>query len=269
MLDPLECYELCVQSPRHIVTFLRAVHANEPRLLREDFCGSAAVSRRWLEEARKRGEGAKAIALDLESGPLARATDQATEAGITEGLELRHADAVAAADTDGADVVFVGNFSIGYIHERQPLVEYLKRSRERLARGNGGFGGSVFVCDTYGGAAAFKLGGFERKHPGRRGEVIRYSWLHEMADPLTGLVENSISFRVEVSGEVVQEWPRAFVYRWRLWSIAELREAMKEAGFRETEVYKDVNLAPGQEARRVEDASGLGEDWIVLVVGRT
>lgn len=167
-----------------------------------------------------------------------------------------------------ADVVFVGNFSIGYLHTRSELVNYLRLSRERLARGGGGFGGGIFVCDTYGGASAFKLGSLTRKHPSRTGEIIHYHWAHEAADPLTGMVTNSISFKVEREGEIVQELPRAFVYRWRLWPIVELREAMMEVGFVSTEVYTDCNVAPGEVPRAVSDPAELKEDWIVLVVGR-
>ncbi len=268
MLDRFECYELCVQSPRHITAFLRAVHGNRPLALREDFAGSAAVSRQWCLEARRSGERAQAIAVDLDAEAVVRATHQVTTQGAGEEIRIVRADCVAATDRDAADVIFVGNFSIGYIHDRASLVQYLRASRERLGRGNGGFGGGVLACDTYGGASAFKLGGLERRHPGRRGEVIHYSWLHEKADPLTSMVENSISFRVEIDGEVVQEWPRAFAYRWRLWSIAELREAMVEAGFVSTEVYKDVNVAPGHEAAAVREESELGDDWIVVVAAR-
>ncbi len=70
---------------------------------------------------------------------------------------------------DGCDVLFVGNFSIGYIHERSALVAYMRRCRERLALGRRGFGGGVFVCDTYGGAAAFQLGAVERATPAEAG----------------------------------------------------------------------------------------------------
>lgn len=269
MLDRFECYELCVQSPRHVVAFLRGVHGNEPLVLWEDFAGSAAVSCRWAEEAVKRGDAGRAVAVDLDMEAVARAERRVRDAGVWDRVNVRVGDSTLLPAGEGADVVFVGNFSIGYIHDRPGLVRYLRQCRQRLAGGNGGFGGGVFVCDTYGGATAFKLGGFERRHPGRGGEVIRYSWMHEKADALTSMVENSISFRVEVDGEVVQEWPRAFEYRWRLWSIAELREAMTEAGFEETEVYKDVNIAPGQKPERVQDPAELGDDWIVLIVGRT
>jgi len=202
---------------------------------------------------------------------LKYAAQEANEQGVADRLTLVRGDVLQPSEPDrhGADVVFVGNFSIGYIKERRALVEYLMRSRERLARGNAGFGGGVFVCDTYGGASAFSVGGLERKHPGRGKEIVRYSWQHEKADPLTAMVENSISFRVEVDGEVVEEHPRAFVYHWRLWSIAELREAMTEAGFVETEVHLNPNVAPGERPVPIKESSELGNDWIVLIVGRT
>jgi hypothetical protein len=271
-LDRFDCYELCVQSPRHIVAFLRAVHGNQPRVLAEDFCGTAAVSRYWVREALRRGEKARAVAIDLDRETLERARRVCEAEGAASSIELRCADVLSPGAHSGsrhaADVVFVGNFSVGYIHDRAVLVEYLKTCKARLDGGQGGFGGGVLACDTYGGAGAWRLGGITRVHPSRGREMIRYHWVHETADPLTGMVENSISFRVEIDGEVVQEWPRAFVYRWRLWSIHELREAMHEAGFARTEVYKDVNVAPGEAASPVEHGADLGEDWIVLVVGR-
>src|SRR6185295_18944045 len=100
-------------------------------------------------------------------------------------------------------------------------------------------GGGVFVCDLYGGAGAFKLGSLDRTHIGRGAEVIKYHWEHEEADAVSGMVTNSISFRVIVNGELAAEMPRAFVYRWRLWGLAEVREAMLEAGFAGVEVYKE------------------------------
>jgi hypothetical protein len=260
-----------VQSPRHIVAFLRGVHGGEPTVLWEDFCGTAAVSRRWAAEGQKRGDDSRAVGVDLDADVLCYAANEAKAQDIDDRVTLFQADALQASEADrqGADVIFVGNFSIGYIKERRTLVEYLKRSRERLARGNAGFGGGVFVCDTYGGASAFCVGGLERKHPGRGKEIVRYSWQHEKADPLTAMVENSISFRVEVDGEVIEEHPRAFVYLWRLWGIAELRGAMMEAGFAATEVHLNPNVAPGERPIPILEPSGLGKDWIVLIVART
>jgi len=263
VLDKYDCYELCVQSARHVDAFLRGVHGGRPVALREDFCGTGAVARRWCLEP-----GSRAVCVDLDPDALARLRRDG--AGVLDRIDARREDAITAPvrKDDACDAIFVGNFSIGYIRERAALIEYLRRSCERLAMGGAGFGGGVFACDTYGGAGAFRLGGFTRRHPGRGREVIDYTWVHEEADPREASVVNSISFRVLSDGEVVQELPRAFEYRWRLWSIAELREAMLEAGFASVEVYKDINVAPGHAPRPVGAAAELGEDWIVMVVAR-
>lgn len=270
MLSRHECYELCVQSPRHVVSFLRAVHGHEPLLLWEDFCGTAAVSRRWIKEGTARGDRAVGVDLDQHVVEVARSWAEAELGAVErERLVLKVGDCRGdGGAVEGADVVFAGNFSVGYLHTRGELVRYLRVCAARCRRGSSGLGGGVLACDTYGGATAFATGGTLRKHPGRHGETVHYHWVHERCDPLTGMVENSVSFRVEKDGVVVAEWPMSFVYRWRLWSIAELREAMEEAGFAGTEVYADVNVAPGQVVEPVTDASALGADWVVVVVGR-
>lgn len=278
--DRFECYELCVQSPRHVVGFLRALflaeNGSDPTVLGEDFSGTCAVARRWCKEL----DGASAVCVDFDREALAWARARASDDAVVNQIRFVHADcfteagatAHAAATNEPSrdlpcDVCFVGNFSIGYAHDRSTLVRYLARTRERLLRGRHGFSGGVFVCDTYGGAGAFTLGGIERTHPGRRGEVIRYAWAHEHADPTTAMVTNSISLRVERDGEIVAEYPRAFEYHWRLWSIAELREAMLEVGFERTSVYLEVSLAPGEAPTPVTDPRQFKSDWIVLVAG--
>jgi hypothetical protein len=149
--DKFECYELCVQSPRHVVAFLRGVHGREPVILREDFCGSAAVSRRWATEGLKAGETRRAVAVDI-SAPcvaraieLARAENALTHIAFVCGDVLEDmpywkcattpsggADPQSASDAVAPDIIFVGNFSLGYIHERTALVHYLKDCRTAL-----------------------------------------------------------------------------------------------------------------------------------------
>lgn len=270
MLDRHDCYELCVQSPRHVVALLRGVHAGEPTALREDFAGTGSVSLRWLAEAKSRGEHARATVVDLDGEALARAARAARVASADKltGLEVVQADCITADDVRPADVIFVGNFSVGYIATRPALLQYLRASKRRLDAGNAGFGGGIFACDLYGGPSAYRLGVLERKHPARGREMIHYVWRHEEADPRTARVRNSISFRVVLDGDVIAEMPRAFVYEWRLWTLPELTEAMCEAGFSEVTLYKDLNVAPGQAPAPVSSADELRDDWIVLVVGR-
>lgn len=263
-MSPLDCYELCVQSPRHVTRLLRHLHARAqpgfdpqaptlddsgaswPVVLREDFAGTAAVSRRWVSEAHARGLSARSIAIDSHEPTLQHAREQAHAAGVPDHIEFIRDDAVAAPvqPRDACDVIFVGNFSIGYIHDRRDLVAYLSRSRQRLALGNAGFGGGVFVCDIYDSPNKYTLGMVHRRHPSRGRELIHYTWEHRSADVLTAMVQNAIHFRIEVDGIIEHEMFDAFVYNWRLWSLVELRDAMHEAGFSCVEVFAEVSDGP-------------------------
>ena len=257
-----DLYELCVQSPRHLVPFLKAVHGRSPRVLAEDFAGTAALSCLWVEADRE----AAAIATDLDAEALAYLGDHPR---IT-----RHTADVMHA-TDPADVLFVGNFSIGYWHTRADLVAYLKHARSRLDSTG------LFICDTYGGESAFVLGDVHRDHwipktdryADHAGKRVRYTWEQRHADPLTGRVTDALHFRVEKGGTIEAEFPDAFIYEWRLWSVPELRDAMLEAGFANTEVYAKTGDAIDDEGNvyvlPVEDAEAeLDDDFIVLIAAR-
>jgi len=248
-MDRYDCYELCVQSPSDLVSFLRGVHGGDPPSLREDFCGTAAISRAWP---------GRSLAVDVDP----KVIDEAHRRGAGGSVELRCANCVIADDRDPADMIFVGNFSIGYIHDRKSLVKYLASSRSRLRSGG------IFVCDTYGGASAFKVGNVERMHTAPDGTIVKYLWRQDHADPLTSRVRTSLHFRVIREAEVTADWPDAFTYDWRLWSIAELREAMDEAGFASSEVYARTDLNDRGNAMPVRDPAELGETWFVCVVGR-
>jgi SAM-dependent methyltransferase len=248
-MNRFDCYELCVQSPADLVPFLRAVHGSRPVTLREDFCGTAALSRHWPGHA---------IAIDSDAAVIA----EARRRDAAPNVDLRCADCITSADEDASDIIFVGNFSIGYIQDHRTLVNYLASSRSRLRSGG------VFICDTYGGASAFKTGSVERTHAAPDGSVVKYLWRQDSADPLTGRVRTSLHFRVIRDGEVIADHPDAFTYDWRLWSIAELREAMTEAGFAASEVYARIDLMPDGRPHAVGDPAELGETWFVCVAGR-
>ena len=265
-----DLYELTVQNAGALVPLLMAIRGGtqKARVLAEDFCGTAALSREWVRRV-KRG---RAVAIDIDPSPLdhARRTLREASGASSCAVRLVLGDVLAARTPRGpnADVLFVGNFSIGEIHARRALVRYLRRCRERLAKGG------VFICDTYGGAAAFKTGAVQRLHPvpSEPAVRIRYTWQQRSADPITGLVENALHYRVERAGEIVQEITDAFIYRWRLWSLSELRDAMHEAGFTRVDIYSKMPDATDSEGNAyvlpVTDPDELGDNWIVCVAAR-
>jgi hypothetical protein len=198
-------------------------------------------------------ESGTAIAIDHDERALSRAAHVPRVQRFC--LDLR--DALPPMHV-ASDVVFVGNFSIGELHTRVELVAYLRGVLERLAPDG------VFVCDTYGGESAFRVGAVERTHVAADGALIRYTWEQREADPTTARVVNALHFRVVRGGEVVQELTDAFVYRWRLWSVPELRDALLEAGFEDAGVYSELEPASSD----VAAPSMLGTSFIVCVAGR-
>jgi hypothetical protein len=258
-MDRLELYERTVQAPEHLVPFLRGLHGGAPRVLGEDFCSTALLSRAWVATE----PGGEAVAVDLDAEALQRAE------GV-EGVRLVRADLrePLPPGLPSPHLIWVGNFSIGYLHERAELVAYLRRTRERLAPGG------LFACDTYGGGAAWRTGAAVREHFLPGGLRVRSTWEQRVADPVSARVVNAIHFRVDRDGDVVFEAADAFVYDWRVWSLPELADAAHEAGFASHAVY--VHLANDPEGRQgrpreVGDPRELGdpgERWAACFVAR-
>ncbi len=268
-MDRHDLYELCVQSPRTIVTFLEKVHAQRPTVLREDFCGTAAVSRRWVTEGLRRGELWRSLAADLDQPTLEKARQLAAAEGAADGIQFLHTDCIRAQPdlTEDADVIYIGNFSIGEIHHPADLSLYFSHCHRRLALGNLGFGGGVLVFDLYGGPEAFEPTILHRTHTARSGARIDYTWRHEHADPASRMVQNSISFVIhDDAGQT--RFDRAFVYRWRLWTFDELHAALQHAGFGEIRLHTTIALAPNQSPQPLASPRELPLNWIACIVAR-
>jgi len=266
VLDKYDLYELCVQSPLREARFLGAIHGKNPLILGEDFSGGGAIARQWVRLV----PGGKAVAVDRDPEPLMRLRGH-------KGITSVCADVFHA--THKADIIADLNFSICEIHHRASLIDYFKHVRARLKRGG------IFVADIYGGSDAYYTGTVSKHYTGPHGERITYNWEQRRADPLTARVVNALHFRVQPPKPAPLNTPRdapsrrairfddAFVYDWRLWSIAELREALLEAGFKATDVFSrfadgtdsDANLYVSP----VTSPDDIGDSYSVYVVGRT
>ncbi len=221
-LGKYSLYELCVQTPARDVQLVRAMHGgvydgSPAMILGDDFCGSSLMSWEWVSLE----EGASAVATDRDPEAIAHVrTHPRVRSRCMSVMDVR----------DEADAICALNYAACELHARRDLVAYLAHARSRLLPGG------VFVCDIYGGASAWEEGEFEGEFAGPGGERVIYTWAQESADPTTGMVNNAIHFGVE-AGRERYRLERAFEYEWRLWSVAELREAMQDAGFARTEVF--------------------------------
>ena len=266
-MDRFDLYELCTQTPALDVALLRAIHGGAPRVLGEDFAGTAALSREWVRTVR----GGRAIAVDRDPEPLARARDAVRLKGTARprGVECVVADVRRVARK--VDLLVALNFSWCMLHERRDLVAYLKRARRRLTRGG------CFVADVYGGDGAFMRGKLREQRRGPDGERIVYEFEQREADALTGRVVDALHFEITPRRGRRVRLRDAFVYDWRLWSVPELRDALHDAGFEKSEVHSRFEHArsgsgggggASVHVRPLATSQELGRSWCVFVVGR-
>ncbi len=266
-LDKYALYTLCVQDPPVLARFLHAVHGGEPRTLREDFSGPAAICGAWLDVVTR----GSAFAVDRDAAPLSRARKDPRLTTIRRDV---------LAEPRKADIIAALNFPVGYWHTRAELVTYLTLSRKRLKPGG------VLVCDMYGGSDAFTPGTTTRRLRGPGGERVLYEWEQIDADALTGLVHNAIHFTVTPpparktaassrtgrTSSAPRRLRRAFTYHWRLWSIPELTDAMLDAGFDRVDVYDRLGDAVDSEGRLyvspLEPGDGLDPNWVAYLAAR-
>jgi cyclopropane fatty-acyl-phospholipid synthase-like methyltransferase len=254
--DRHRLYERAVQCPEADVRFLRRIfrqhYGRDPRLLREDFCGTAALAAEWVRtHPRNRAWG-----VDLDPEVLAWGWNHHV---VPLGPDMRRirllrAD-VRSVTEPKVDVVVAMNFSYFIFKKRPELVDYFRRVRHSVRRRG------LFVVDIFGGWEAQALRTETKRLPG-----FTYYWQQVRYDPITHETLFHIHFRLR-DGRWIR---RAFTYDWRLWTIPEVREAMEEAGFRGTEVYwEGTDHATGEGNgvfRRAEKATNC-PGWIAYVVG--
>jgi hypothetical protein len=104
---------------------------------------------------------------------------------------------------------------------REELVAYFRAARKSLAADG------MFVIDLYGGPEAT-----EEMEEKRRCGGFTYVWKQISFWPGTGEYTCKILFRFPDGSEL-----DAFTYRWRMWYLTELREALHDAGFAKVDAY--------------------------------
>jgi SAM-dependent methyltransferase len=220
--DPHRLYERAVQCPAAEVDFIaqrfRALTGRDARLLREDFCGTAAVSCEWV----RRGPDHEAIGVDLDPSVLGWARDRnlvVLGAGARARCRLVRGDA-RRVRLGAVDVVLAMNFSYWQLHERSELLRYFRRVRAGLVPDG------VFFLDAFGGYDAFRIGTEERIIEDGQG-TFSYLWEQAHYNPIDGRLVCHIHFAFPDGSRL----DRAFSYDWRLWTLPELRELLAEAGF--------------------------------------
>lgn len=254
--DRHELYELAVQEVVAECDFIdKAWRNHRGRLattIREDFCGTAKACTEW---ARRRPNN-KAIGVDLDRSVILwgeRRHRAHLPESIASRITILEAN-VLEVETPAVETILAMNFSYFIFKERETLVRYFRKCFESLSDDG------LLLCDAYGGSEAHSEVEEERSLDG-----FTYVWDQNQYNPITGDVVNHIHFRFPDGSEL----KRAFTYRWRLWSLPEIQDAMREAGFANTTVYwegTDHKTGGGngifKPSRRGEACAG----WIAYIV---
>jgi len=222
--DKYDLYQRSVQETDPDLELLARIfkkhHGRPPRLLREDFCGTAAMAARWIELHREN----RAFGIDLDPEPLAWGRQHNIAALKPEQagrIKLIEGD-VRDVGPEKVDVTIAFNFSYFIFEKRDELRGYFESARASLLPEG------MFLLDVYGGADAQRVTEEERDCDG-----FVYIWDQNSFDPISSHATNYIHFEFDDGSQM----KRAFRYDWRLWSLPELRELLLEAGFSKVEVY--------------------------------
>jgi SAM-dependent methyltransferase len=258
LADKYDLYLKSVQSPDHEAWFFQRIYKSligkKPRVLREDFCGTAAVCCEWVNRHPER----RAIGVDLDPEPLAWGREHnlaklppAAQARV----DLQKADARAVRGPK-ADIVTAQNFSFYLFMTRDELRAYFRAAYRNLGREG------IFVLDMMGGPECMEEDLEETKS--FRG--FKYIWNQISFDPISHHAEFAIHFRFPDGSEQ----RRAFSYKWRLWTIPEVRELLAEAGFERSVVYwedTDSETGEGNDTYRPRERASSEATWICYLVG--
>lgn len=227
-------YENAVQGVKGQVDFLERIFRKERKrtftTLREDFCGTAQLSVEWVRRRRSN----RAWGVDLHEPTLqwCRRHHLPGLDGAADRLALMRGD-VLRAGTPPVDVTCAFNFSFNVFKDRALLVKYFRKVYRGLTPQG------MFFLDEFGGPESHtNIIETKKVKPvtgpdGTRFEPYTYVWEQTDYNPITHDVKCYIHFTFKDGTRM----NRAFAYDWRLWTVPELREMLREAGFRRTDVY--------------------------------
>jgi SAM-dependent methyltransferase len=232
-----ELYEAAVQNVEeqcHFMDYMfQIIRGRKPISFREDFCGTASASCEWVRLGPKRFS----IGVDIDPEVLQWGRNHRWSK-LTKGQQQRVTlidGDVRQAQKSLVDIVGAFNFSYWIFDTRAELRRYFQTVYSNLKPDG------VFFLDAFGGYDAFR----ELKEK-MKIDDFTYIWDQAKYSPVTGKMQTHIHFKFSDGSRL----KKAFSYRWRLWTLPEIREILEEAGFRKSTVYFEF---------KDEDGEGLGE----------
>lgn len=252
--DKYDLYHRAVQSSDEDVLFLQNAYkelkGKKAKVLREDFCGTFAMSCEWV----KLNPAHVAYGVDIDPEPMTYGKNRYFKK-LTPGQQKRvhcYEKNVLEGDLPKADIAVAMNFSYFVFKKREIMKKYFLNAYKSLKPGG------VFFLDAFGGIQCQDE--IEDEH---RFKNFSYFWDQTGFDPITNEALFYIHFKV--NGKKIE---KVFTYDWRLWTIPELREILAEVGFKKTHVYWEGTNKKGEGNgyfTRTEKGEPC-ESWIAYIV---
>ena len=253
--DRYELYEGSVYDPDADHDFLlktfRSKRKRRPLLLREDFAGTSKLSAMWVASHGR----SKAWAVDLDPEPLEWGKEHHIDPlGKKANRVVQLEENVLDVKTPKVDVVTAFNFSYWIFEERATMLEYFRKVHKALDDGG------MFVVDLMGGPGVQQACEEPREEEGG----FTYIWEQDPMDAITHHMDCHIHFEFQDGTEMRD----AFTYSWRVWSLAELRDIMIDAGFERADTYWEGTDKDGEgDGVFKKKASAENEEtWIAYLV---
>lgn len=234
-------YEESVQNHEGDIDFInknyKLLYDKAPLTLREDFGGTAVLACSWTTQSPNH----KAYAIDFDQAPISYGVENHySKLNEDEKNRMTYIKGnVLDTQNYKADVIVAFNFSYFIFKRRKELLEYFSKVKDGLSTDG------VFIIDLFGGTDAREPMVEETEH-----DDFSYFWDCENYNPITHECQYAIHFKTSNNNTKFRD---VFTYDWRLWGLAELREILEDAGFKETRAFWE-----GEDG----DGGGDGEFYI-------
>ena len=226
LADIHDLYQESVQAPEADIEFFietyNKLRHNKPLIMREDFCGTALLSIKWCESDPDR----TAIGIDLDQPTLTwgrKHNIESARGSLPDRVRLINANVLDNID-EKADITCALNFSYNIFKTRDELRAYFEAAHRGLKEDG------MLVLDIFGGTETMDELEEERDVDD---EDFTFVWDQDKFNPITHDMLCYIHFNFPDGSEI----RKAFTYDWRLWTIPEISELLKEAGFSKVRVF--------------------------------
>lgn len=217
-------YKESVQSPETDISFFnktyRSFYNKKPLSFREDFCGTFALGTAWVQLSHHH----QAFVVDHDKKPLTYGKTHhlsLLDRQQRKRLHIFNKD-VCSKVLPGADIISVSNFSYFVFKERGMMLKYFRSVRQKLSKKG------LFIIDIFGGSDVYDNSEEAIQH-----DTFTYYWEQSRFNS----IDNSARFAIHFKRKGEKKRRNTFVYHWRLWSLPEIKDILKEAGFSESFVY--------------------------------